>query len=327
MSFYILGYAVLFYFVPMIAFGDNTTVATKNSPGVNCEYGVCVLKTTGTDFELAAEMLEKNIGPDVIIINLNETLGDIFSIGRGVVVVGDPEELARLVSAILSKTAILDPFVYTNEGNRRGFLKNIRDSRDGTVLGVVNVDRPTPDPDTRFAILAEDPVLDGIPADLRLEIDPVALIPSSTEGCDINKCNRLNDRFRDPSYVYVVYAGIQHFNGCRDWKRGQEHPTTASYRPEELSTLEYRAGAAPMAKTMDLADLPCPPSGVADVYKPGAPYYPILLPPFNQELGKLVDGQYTSHGWCEIAAIRDPPVHAHLVGRISGPKDGGDTFA
>ncbi|KAL8895053.1 MAG: hypothetical protein Q9192_003877 [Flavoplaca navasiana] len=328
MAFYITLYVFLFYFVPMIAFGDDTTVATKNSPGVQCEDGLCVLKTTDTNFELPAELLEKHIGPDVIIINQEEYNGDGFAIGKGVVAVDGLEEQARLVSAILSNAAILKPFVYPNDSrNRRDFLQVIKDSRNDTTLGIVNVDRPTPDPDTRFTILAEDPVLDGIPADLRSEIDPVALIPSPTEGCDINKCNRLNDRSRDPSYVYVVYAGIQHFDGCRDWKMGLEHPATSSYRPGELLTLEYRAGAAPITKTMDFADLPCPPSGVADVYKPGAPYYPILLPPFKHGFGKTEDGQYKLHGWCEIAGIRDPPVHAQRVGRIPGPKDGGDTFA
>ena len=124
-----------------------------------------------------------------------------------------------------------------------------------------------------------------------------------------------------------MYAGVQEFDGCRNWKGGEEHPTTSSYRPEELSTLEYRAGAAPATKTMDFADLPCPPSAVANVYEPGAPYYPILLPPFNYGFGYLEDGQKTTPNWCEVAAIRDPPVHAQRVGQISGSQDGGDTIA
>ena len=192
MAFYITAYVFLFSFVPMIALGDDTTVSTKNSPGVHCEDGMCVLKATDANFELPAELLEKHIGPDVIILDQDEYKGDSSSLVRGVVKVNGQEEIARLVSAILSETAILDPIVsipFQGRRNRKGrFIQSIVDSRNDKTLGIVEVDRPTPDPDTRFAILAEDPALDGIPTDLRSEIDPVALIPSPTKRCNIDEC-------------------------------------------------------------------------------------------------------------------------------------------
>ncbi|KAL8876215.1 MAG: hypothetical protein Q9198_005551 [Flavoplaca austrocitrina] len=174
----------------MIALGDDITAATKKSPAVQCEDGLCVLKTTDTDFELPAALLEKHIGPDVIILNHDEYHGDLSD--KGVVMVNGQEEVARLVSAIRSKTAILDPIVsipFQGRRNRKGrFIQSIMDSRNDKTLGIVEVDRPKPDPETRFAILAEDPALDGIPTDLRSEIDPVALIPSPTKRCNIDEC-------------------------------------------------------------------------------------------------------------------------------------------
>lgn len=103
-------------------------------------------------------------------------------------------------------------------------------------------------------------------------------------------------------------------------------PVTISYLPTMMSTLEFRSDGPPATKVMDFADLPCPPSDVAQVYKSGAPYFPILASTFGAEWRPIfvtTPGGSLPYPLCDIAAVRDPPVHAHRVGKISGPKDGG----
>jgi len=100
-------------------------------------------------------------------------------------------------------------------------------------------------------------------------------------------------------------------------------PVTMSYQSNMMSTLEYRSDGPPATKAMDFADLPCPPSEVAKVYNPEAPYFPILVSTFGARWNPaaLPNGSIFDP-ICEIAAIRDPPIHAHRVGKISGAKDG-----
>ena len=103
-------------------------------------------------------------------------------------------------------------------------------------------------------------------------------------------------------------------------------PVTMSYLPKMMSTLEFRSDGPPATKAMDFADLPCPPSDVAKVYNQKAPYFPVLVSTFGaiwREFTPISDGLFLDNPPIEIAAIRDPPVHAHRVGKISGPKDGG----
>ncbi|KAL8681772.1 MAG: hypothetical protein Q9186_002161 [Xanthomendoza sp. 1 TL-2023] len=77
---------------------------------------------------------------------------------------------------------------------------------------------------------------------------------------------------------------------------------------------------------VDFADLPCPPSAVAKAYDPGAPYFPIIVPLLGvrYKLSMNPDGKMISDYDCGTAAVRDPPVRAIRVGKITGPKDGGD---
>lgn len=179
----------LFFFAPLFARGDDTVSVPDESPTMRCDGGICVLNTAGTDFELSAELLEKHIGPNVTIINTEEYHGDGFSIRKGVVAVRNADEAARLSSALLNRTAVLDHTVYVNhENSETRFTQSIADAQDDAVIGLVNVDRPIPDPDTRFASLEQDPMLGVIPSGLRSEIDPASLIPSPTEGCDSSRC-------------------------------------------------------------------------------------------------------------------------------------------
>ena len=140
---------------------------------------------------------------------------------------------------------------------------------------------------------------------------------------ELSCLSRLTDVVRDPFSVYVVYQPPQIFDECRRLLVGiHGPPVTMSYQSNMMSTLEYRSDAPPATKAMDFADLPCPPSEVAEVYNPGAAYSPVLVSTFGAVwmpdavlLGAVQDPI------CDIAAIRDPPVHAHRVVEITGPKD------
>lgn len=136
----------------------------------------------------------------------------------------------------------------------------------------------------------------------------------------------ITDRsFRDPSYVYIVYKGGEMFNYCREWMGGpggNEPPETISLKSDLIRTLEYRTEGPPATKAMNFADLPCPPSAVADMYKQGDPYFPVLAPWYAAAVDRYFRGQKTSHYDCVVAAIRDPPVRAIRVDHATGPEDG-----
>lgn len=107
-------------------------------------------------------------------------------------------------------------------------------------------------------------------------------------------------------------------------------PVTMSYQSSMLSTLEYRSDGPPATKAMDFADLPCPPSEVAEVYNPEVPYFPILVPTFGAKWNLFVSPDNQTNlaegPLCETAAIMDPPVYAHRVRKISGAEDGSGTI-
>lgn len=135
--------------------------------------------------------------------------------------------------------------------------------------------------------------------------------------------------YRDPSSVYVVYHSPQIFDRCRQWEDGvYGPPITMSYQSASLSTLEYRHNAPPATKSFDFADLPCSPSSVADAYSPGTPYFPVLVSPFSIRYGLMVngDGLALANQQCNVAAVRDPPVKGVRVGKITGPKEGGNSI-
>ncbi|KAL8849163.1 MAG: hypothetical protein Q9221_005840 [Calogaya cf. arnoldii] len=144
---------------------------------------------------------------------------------------------------------------------------------------------------------------------------------------------KLTSSARDPSSVYVVYQPPQIFDECRKWIGGVVgSPVTRAYPSGVLSSLQFQSNASPATKTIDFADLPCPPSEVAEAYNPSAPYFPVLKSEFSVRFNPYFferdDGRSVLVDQvCEVAAVRDPPVHARRVGRIMGPKDAGDTIA
>lgn len=131
---------------------------------------------------------------------------------------------------------------------------------------------------------------------------------------------RLTSRYRDPSSVYVVYQPIEQFDNCRKWI-GETSPLTASFQSDTLSTLEYRTDAPTVTKAMNYADLTCPPSEIAQHLNPAVPYSPILKQLFRTWAS--ING---SDQACEQVGVRDPPIRAVRVDRITGPTDGGDVI-
>ena len=103
---------------------------------------------------------------------------------------------------------------------------------------------------------------------------------------------------------------------------GDEPPETISLKSDHVHTLEYRTNGPPATSTMNFGDLPCPPSGVAHMYKQGDPYFPILAPWYGAGIEHTVLNQTISHDECVVAAIRDPPVRAIRVGHVTGRRHG-----
>ncbi|KAL8993439.1 MAG: hypothetical protein Q9169_006343 [Polycauliona sp. 2 TL-2023] len=236
------------------------------------------------------------------------------------------------------------------------FIREIAEPAGGewiTFLGYLVVERPFPDEHVVFEQLAQDLLLAGIATGLRPEVDPSSLIPSPTSGCAQDECIQFiasADVFyfgpdptntacssaiksplplptpppisMDPASVYVVYQSIQIFDKCRRWIGGNP-PFTASFRSDTLSTLEYRTDGPPATKVMDFADLPCPPSHIADFLNPEVPYSPIL-----KQLFRTYSRVNTSDSdVCDQAAVIDPPIKAVRVGEISGREEGGNAIA
>lgn len=136
---------------------------------------------------------------------------------------------------------------------------------------------------------------------------------------------------RDPSSVYVVYQPPQIFDECRRWLGGAAGPpVTLSYPSSALSSIQYRSDGPPVTKSIDFADLPCPPSDVAEAYDPRAPYFPVLKSEvgikFNMHVSQE-DQKIFGDQICKVAAVRDPPVHAIYVGRFTGYDDGGSQIS
>lgn len=121
---------------------------------------------------------------------------------------------------------------------------------------------------------------------------------------------------RDPSIVYGVFQPAQVFDMCRNWLGALAGPpTTETYALNQLSSLEYRPNAPPATKVMNFADLPCPPSDVAEVYDSSVPYSPILAPsPLDVTMGIKN---------CTTVAVTDPPGAGVAVTEISKREDDG----
>ncbi|KAL8981546.1 MAG: hypothetical protein Q9205_003703 [Flavoplaca limonia] len=278
--------------------------------------------------------------------------GSSASVGLGDIQIYKAEYESQLDSAELGPTLLRYP---TFDRFKR-YITNTA----GVDIGYRNMERPVPDPDTRFRDLEQDPLLNTFPSGLRSALDPASFIPSPTKSCEElpSTCFLIipsADVFyfgpkptntaclsavitpppspappppsMDPSSVYVVYQPPQIFDECRRFRGGVAGPpVTKSYPSSALSSLQYRSDAPPATKAIDFADLTCPPSDVANAYDPKAPYFPVLKSELRVKFNLLFNDdtkQSVGDQDCRVAAVRDPPVHAYRVDVIVGSGDGG----
>ncbi|KAL8694406.1 MAG: hypothetical protein Q9224_003577 [Gallowayella concinna] len=256
---------------------------------------MCWIDTHGS---MQGELLTAHLAEDTNITVssiLSDFLSDSLARNGDIVLYEEKDKHDRLDTAVLFRTTFQ---VTTPSGDR--FVRYITAPRAGfNEIGYMFVERPVPDPDTQFESLAQDKLLDGIPTSLRSAVDPSADVFYFSP---------------DPTNTACL-SGIT------------SPPLSPTSPPVPMiSSLEYRSNAPPATKVVDFADLPCPPSAVAKAYDPGVPYFPIIVPLLGVKFNLAIDrdGNWHSDFECAAAAVRDPPVRAIRVGKITGPKDGGD---
>lgn len=166
----------LFCLVPSIVLGYNS-VPPSTGPGIaDCFPELCWVDAKGSGF-MAGEPLAGHLTPHTKI-----SINNGWPTNRtGEIVLDKPEYEAHLGTAVLGRTILLYPAFDR-------FKRYITDSA-GKDIGFMNMERPVPDPDTRFQKLAQDPLLDSIPKGLRSALDPASLIPSRTESCGTKPTN------------------------------------------------------------------------------------------------------------------------------------------
>ena len=102
--------------------------------------------------------------------------GSSAPVGIGDIQVYKAEYESQLDSAELGPTLLRYP---TFDRFKR-YITNTA----GVDIGYRNMERPVPDPDTRFRDLEQEPLLDAFPSGLRSALDPASFIPSPTKSCE-----------------------------------------------------------------------------------------------------------------------------------------------
>lgn len=128
------------------------------------------------------EPLKEYITPTSIIMVVDKIS---YAVGAsilpiGVIFVYTREDIPKLYNAhLLTKIDWRD----------NGFVRCILEDETSLDrwLGFLVVKRPVPDPDISFESLANDSLLNGVPNDLRANVDPESLIPPPTKGCLSNE--------------------------------------------------------------------------------------------------------------------------------------------
>ncbi|KAL8670073.1 MAG: hypothetical protein Q9168_005368 [Polycauliona sp. 1 TL-2023] len=326
MSIYSMVWILLLYSIPLPVHGYNA-VPPKTGPGISqCFPELCWQDSKGSGF-MAGEPLGKFMGPET---NVSIQQSVVSSTRVGDIVLFNAKFESHLDSAVLGATIIREPAAPR-------FKRYITDAA-GQDIGFMNMQRPVPDPDTLFQKLAQDPLLDTFPAALRSASADVfyfgpkptntACLPAITSPPPSPEPPKVS---MHPSSVYVVYQPAEIFDECRNWVGGVAGPpVTLSYPANALSSLQYQSNAPPVTKTIDYADLPCPPSDVAKAYNPKAPYFPVLKSELSVKYNLRLDNYGTTlvgDAVCEIAGVRDPPVYGVWVGAATGLDDGGGIIA
>lgn len=191
MTVYSIFYLFLSYCASLIVTTSSVTlpsmtksVSARNSILPCHDQGRCHF---GTGQSIRGENMERHLGPNVTITYRGTGYdGDFFP---GHIELQDPGDIPKLPTAILAIMIHRWSSPAGIDGTSKYFVRMILDSKNGADFGVLYVNRPTPDPDTQFQSLLDQPLIAGIPRGLRSEVDPASLIPlpTPTEGCHNRK--------------------------------------------------------------------------------------------------------------------------------------------
>ena len=148
----------------------------RDSPTGSCKDGVCI---TDNGILRTGQYLTDYIGPNATLVPADEYNRGVKSLRYGDIIIRGPEDKPKL------RSAILDGLMY-RDGQR--FYRNIIDIRSGGGIGFVWVERPIPDPNTRFGNLSIDIMRAATPSGRHSWVDIAPLVPSSTKGRATPKC-------------------------------------------------------------------------------------------------------------------------------------------
>ncbi|MDI1493213.1 MAG: hypothetical protein OHK93_005001 [Ramalina farinacea] len=155
------------------------------------------------------------------------------------------------------------------------------------------------------------------PSLISLDLSPIET-PMSTlaEEVDRDMLGGIPSGIRSNSpSIYVVYPPVTMLNMCGDPLLSQQgvDPTTDSYDPRDVSSLQGVPGSTPTPEAFNFNDLPCPPPDIAQQLDNGSAYNPVFLPPLGSVGVSNID--------CTVAyGIQDPPGAAMMVRTISVPQ-------
>lgn len=172
-------YLILSHFASLIL----AILEPANGPYRGCDGGDCLLR--GSGLVVRGESMEGHLGPNTTIIYYESSQHSNFF--PGLILLYEADGLPKLPSAILMEDTSRQPL----RNNEEYFARGIFATYDELPLGLLIVNRPTPDPDTRLATLMNGSLVAGIPIGLRSKVDPASLIPlpTPTEGChNIRRC-------------------------------------------------------------------------------------------------------------------------------------------
>ncbi|KAL8656919.1 MAG: hypothetical protein Q9226_002440 [Calogaya cf. arnoldii] len=302
MTFGCVTHLFLYHLLLPLALGYNHVTPDQGPPFNHCFKDLCWQDAKGSGL-MAGEALTDFVASTANISTIDSHGSSSDRVGDIVLESRQYESRFDFDSAVLGTTILRYP---------DRFRRYITDNQ-GVDIASLNMERPIPDPGTRFQDLAQDSLLAGIPIQLRSAVDPESLVPSPTDGCAATptKC-----------FLIIPSADVFYF--------GPEPTNTACVAsitsppstptPPQVSMLGTHL---PSTKSLDLADLPCPPSDVAQVYDPELPYSPILKSEFGvkHNLNVNPDGSINPDQHCVVAAVKDPPVRAVRVGKVTGLKD------
>lgn len=147
-------------------------------PYARCSLGRCLLDSGAT---VNGESMERHLAPDTNLLTTEVELKTAnYSATIGDIILNFSDDVPKLPLAILESGVSRD--------GENMFIRWISDSRNASVLGYLVVERPMPDPDTRFESIVNNPLLAAIPTGLRSVADLNLLVPSPTKGCTTKKC-------------------------------------------------------------------------------------------------------------------------------------------